>query len=208
MYKTKLAWICYWLSLVFLLHTQSSYAQEKPSLFLTPFDYTTSYLQNVCDRHQSYYNATLELKDALRGFELHALVRVGDFARLDENGALSVDNPGLSSLILDELASRAGFTWRDSFAITSGPDENHTWAELLEWSTDVYDLSAEYFTHTIDRYRRGIAFPEGLDNGYLIMVGLQPDSEQEEQQAALESCTVELMQCEFDALIMQVGDRP
>ena len=174
------------LSFSLLLATQSlflkvSYAQEKPSLFLTPHDFNTSYRQNVCERHDLYYNGTIQLKDSIRGMQLNTLLRVGDSGRLDSTGALDETNPGLFVYVLDELASRAGFTWRDSFAITSGPDENHTWAELLEWSTDVYDLSAEYFTHTIDRYRRGIAFPEGLDNGYLIMVGLQPDPEEKEE---------------------------
>jgi hypothetical protein len=33
--------------------------------------------------------------------------------------------------ILDEIAKRGGFTWRNPFPVTKGPGENHTWSGCM-----------------------------------------------------------------------------
>ena len=46
--------------------------------------------------------------------------------------------------LMDELANRAGFTWRDSFGIYDGPKQGDTWTDLLDEMVDNgYPLNTE-----------------------------------------------------------------
>ena len=47
---------------------------------------------------------------------------------------------GLTAELMDELARRAKFTWRDSFGIFRDPG-NETWTDVLVWGIDTYDVS-------------------------------------------------------------------
>jgi hypothetical protein len=150
-------------------------AQDFPSLNLPLFSEEVSYRQNVCDRHDSYYNGAFELRDALEGFELHPLITIGQYFHLDKNGAIDEEDPGLLVAILDELAKRGSFTWRNSFAVTEGPGENHTWTDLLAWGTESYDVSVDWYIKNVERLRIGTGFPEGFVDASFILVGFKED---------------------------------
>ena len=55
------------------------------------------------------------LADALRGLDLHPAIAAAEYVVLDEDGRLDEDYPGLLPTLLDEIARRAGFRWRNSF---------------------------------------------------------------------------------------------
>ena len=79
---------------------------------------------NVCDRQRRFSNGELQLRDTLSVF-------IADFASIDSAKALfelSEDGtiplkPGIVAVLLDELARRAGFTWRNRF-VSDIIDEN------------------------------------------------------------------------------------
>lgn len=136
----------------------------------TNFYNATSYVDNVsfrsnfCPLHRLAESGELSLKDALRGQQ----ISVGLFRyqlNEDETGEYRINelNPGAGIRFLDELASRAGFTWRDTFGILDSPKSaaNQTWGGLLEWSVDTYDLVGDWYLRTIERLGNGIVFPEG-----------------------------------------------
>ena len=151
-------------------------AQETPTLNLPQFSLNISYRQDVCDRHDRYYNDELPLRDALQGFQLNTLQRSGTYLNLDdETGAINEEDPGLIADIMDELAIRAGFTWRNSFGVTTGPGENKTWADLLEWGVESYDVSVDWWVHSPERLKLGIGFPAGFIHASYIMVGITED---------------------------------
>ena len=60
---------------------------------------------------------------------------------------IAEQNPGLFAVILDEVAKRAGFSWRDSYAafepIDAVLDEGKTWTDLLQWQTQNFDIAME-----------------------------------------------------------------
>src|SRR5210317_753986 len=64
-------------------------------------------------------NSSIELLNALRGRNISIAVEYGegfDFFLYDPNEPLSMANPtGMISTLLDELARRGGFAWRDTF---------------------------------------------------------------------------------------------
>lgn len=74
-------------------------------------------------------DASLELNDALRGRNLSVAVQYGpgfDFFQYDPDEDLSATNPsGMIASLLDDLAERAGFSWRYSFVAY---DTNATYA--------------------------------------------------------------------------------
>ena len=50
--------------------------------------------------------------------------------------------PGFMVEILDEVAKRAGFTWRDSYSLFRDPEKlGKTWTDLVQWQVKSYDMS-------------------------------------------------------------------
>ena len=163
------------------LFLQPTAAQEYP-LYDTPkFDYGTSHRTNVCSRSKLLLNDTItDVKDALRGLELSVILvdyqGTGDGAlfSLDSDGKIPEVDPGLFVVLLDELASRAGFTWRDSFGthspLNSTTDGNQTWTDILVWATDTYDISVDYWSKLASRLNMGVSFPEGWYDSSIVLV--------------------------------------
>ena len=85
-----------------------------------------------------------------------------------------VTDEGAMAQIFNELAKRAGFNWRDSYGIVEIPDavehENKTWNDLLMWSSDVYDVSVDWWIETPARKATGIFFPAGWFDASLMLV--------------------------------------
>lgn len=148
-------------------------AQEKPSLLAEPYTYDQIYRQDVCDLHDKYYSNQITLRDALNGFELHPLLNVESeiYFNLNEDGSIDEIAPGIVAEILDELAERAGFTWRNSFAIIDATGgKNRTYTEMLNWGTEVFDIAGNWFLPLTTRMELGIDFPEGIVDSSMIMV--------------------------------------
>ena len=153
--------------------TRTTTAQEIPTLNLPQNSLNVTHRQSVCDRHDKYYTGELELRDVLQGLELHTLQRAGLYLNLDpETGAIDEEDPGLIADIMDELALRAGFTWRNSFGVTDGPAENRTWTDLLEWGVEAYDVSVDWWIHSSERLKVGIGFPAGFVDASYILISL------------------------------------
>jgi hypothetical protein len=48
--------------------------------------------------------------------------------------------------VLDEVARRAGFTWRESYSIFYDPEKyGKSWTDLLKWQVRSYDMSGEWW---------------------------------------------------------------
>jgi hypothetical protein len=142
----------------------------------TGFNYNTntSYRTNVCERHRDVYGGEIELRDALSGLELS--VFMPNYADTSDrimfqliDGKIPESDPGLFVVILDELAKRAKFSWRNNFGTAKGTNGT-TWTDLLKWSTDTYDISADYWARTDERRLLGISFLEGFYDNSMIIV--------------------------------------
>ena len=95
---------------------------------------------------------------------------------LTENGTIPQNRSelGLTAVILDEVAERAGFTWRNRFgsdkSINEAEDGNKTYTDLLIWSTDTYDISADIWGRSNERKARGVNFVEFFyDNSFILV---------------------------------------
>mmetsp|Transcript_2560 Transcript_2560/g.6460 ORF Transcript_2560/g.6460 Transcript_2560/m.6460 type:complete len:127 (-) Transcript_2560:430-810(-) len=96
-------------------------AQEAP-LFRTPIldPNATSHRQSVCDLQAQIFNGTLQLRDALEGFQLRPMLIESDISSFflpPGTEVLPTEKAGIIIYILDALAERAGFTWRQSYGI-------------------------------------------------------------------------------------------
>ncbi|CAB9528614.1 NMDA receptor subtype of glutamate-gated ion channels with high calcium permeability and voltage-dependent sensitivity to magnesium. Mediated by glycine. This protein plays a key role in synaptic plasticity [Seminavis robusta] len=158
-------------------------AQQAPAISIPQFTEDTSLRarQNVCDRYQRYDEGEVELRQALDGLQLHPVATAGGSSfKLDDAGKIDNVNPGYYVVILDELAKRAGFTWRDSFGMTNRlpPDTNRTYTELLDWGTDYYDFMVGAYDKTLTRLQMGISFQEGIyDSSYILIGAAEPTSD-------------------------------
>lgn len=122
----------------------------------------------------------ITLSDALKGLNLSVVLTDYQseanqpFFTLNEEGVIDEENPGLFAIILDELARRAGFSWRNSYGvvlpINSTTDGNKTWTDLLLWEVETFDISAGRWDRSIARMSREIAFPEGWYDSSMIVV--------------------------------------
>lgn len=135
--------------------------------------------QNVCERHLRFQNDTsLKLTDALEGLQLRTSIVEGKFFHTREGPTGRIVDPvypGIIGLLLDELATRAGFTWRDSWALLREPQSgaNETFTELLAWSAEFFDVSAFWWDNTVERLQLGLSFPDGYVDGSFILVGVE-----------------------------------
>jgi hypothetical protein len=155
-------------------------SSESPSLFADKFDYSKSFRTNVCQQQEMLFNGTVALPDALRGLNLtvsftnYQAGKEVDFFTLVNNTVQS----GYYTVIMDEVARRAGFSWRNSFGVYTPRDQldgNKTWMDILLWAIATYDISVEKWAQTVDRMAMGASFPTGFwDSSVVLAEIVQP----------------------------------
>lgn len=160
-------------------------AQQRPAFNTPKFDNTTTHRQDMCGRQRQLFNDEIDLADALKGLNLTVvLTQTENFFSLNDQGEIKKENPGMFVVLLDELARRAGFQWRNTFGVVAeldpGEDEA-TWSDLLQWETDTYDLSVEIWSKKASRIARAISFPEGWHDSSIILVERMKQSGDETQ---------------------------
>lgn len=168
---------------------------DVPKYTITPLkNESVIYRQDVCDRHEEFYNGTVTLKDALDGMQLrpYFVTGLGDLSPVKNNdGTIPRDSLEPAIRILDILAGRAGFTWRKSYGASGLPtsstedgdgngngngedDKNNSPSinEVLKWSAETFDLVAMNIVKTQDRSSNGNSFLEGNIDSSIVMVGV------------------------------------
>jgi len=162
------------------------HAQQRPS-FETPKFVPVNKRTNVCDRQQLLFEEKIDLRDALRGLNISVAITNYKVPNEDKfftlvDGKIKEKDPGLYAVIMDELAERAGFEWRNSFAaidpVDPEVDGNATWSDMLEWEVQNFDIAADYWGRSEERIARGISFPKGWYDGSIILAtSLEPDDD-------------------------------
>ncbi|CAB9518315.1 receptor subunit 1 [Seminavis robusta] len=151
-------------------------AQQAPVYNVAQFSNDTSLRvrQDVCERYRRYDQGDVELRLALDGMALRPLAIASNFFQLDDEGKIDANNPGHQVDVLDELARRAGFTWRDSFGTTGflPPDTTRTYTDLLMWGADYFDFFVARWANSLERLQSGITFPQGFYDDSLILVAV------------------------------------
>ena len=173
-------WSCI-LVMYLALCSCTCYGQEKPTLTLDWFNYSRSLRQSVCERQAQIDNSTLQHRNALSGLNLSTCLYMDNrYFRFDEDGAIDAEYPGLIGVLMDELAKRGGFAWRNSFGIfnNSNLPEDRDFSDLLGWTVWAYDISAAHWSKTIDRIAAGVTYPEGWYDGRMIMIGINDEDSQ------------------------------
>lgn len=146
-----------------------------------------SHRQDVCSRYDQFRSGEIELRYALDGMALRPILRLNEFFHYDKETGIDPDDPGLMATLLDEVASRAGFTWRDSFAILERPSEpvinNITWTftDLLAWSVDSYDVAINWWDQSVERMERGVAYMEPWFDGSVILIDKEDPVEEKDR---------------------------
>jgi len=136
---------------------------------------------NVCQRYQRIENGTVKLENALSGLNLTILVSTGQYVN-SEKGIIKEDSPGLIIEILDELAERANFSWNNSFDIVGDEDQGR-WEDVLLKGVENYDVYADWWVHSINRFENGVTFPAGwFTSADFIMVARKDGNSKELQQ--------------------------
>jgi Ligand-gated ion channel len=162
-------------------------AQQFPLDVVKKFDRNTSYRTNICDRQLMLWNGTLELPLALSGLQLSVSLtnyqegKETYFFSLTE-GHIPMSNPGLFAVILDELAKRAEFEWRNSFfaypPLDPLTDGNKTWTDILTWAIDTFDIAMERWAYTPERLNIPASFPLGWYDNSIVLAELIQKSSQ------------------------------
>ena len=167
-------------------------AQEAVSLYAPQFETSICHKQNYCDRQREIYNGTKKIPDALSGLKLNCGILVYEskeerefYFNLRDDGTIDEKDPGLFAEILDEVARRGNFTWRDSFGILRDPRvyNNKTWVDLLDWSIQTYDVSVDYWMKAETRLARGIYFPEGFFDSSIVVISHKDQAQIEDDTA-------------------------
>jgi len=163
---------------VLLLHSLAHANGQKPTWADVTFDPAVNRRGDWCPQMIAVNNGTMNLRDVMRGIKLSISIPdpigytpVG-FVNVDADGAIMIEKEGGFMIeVLDELARRAGFTWRDSFAFFSTPESfGKTWTELVQWQIQAYDMSGEWWIPTIGRRQLGISFLQGFYDSSLVLI--------------------------------------
>ncbi|KAL3929982.1 MAG: hypothetical protein SGBAC_011966 [Bacillariaceae sp.] len=118
----------------------------------------------------------MKLEDVLRGLKLNVVVGAYAGSYFNYNNETGIQPyGGIVAEIMDELAERAGFTWRDSFGIYDVPSGgvNETWTDLLVWSIDSYDLTIDWWAKSLARMNLGVAFLRDWYDSSIILISKQ-----------------------------------
>ena len=150
----------------------------NPDLSQKPFDTSISFRQNFCEEQKRFQRGELEINLALEGRYLNiALVPSNNFVKRNRtDNSLDVDYPGLQVVLMDEVARRGKFTWRDSFYFVDTLPKGSTWTQYLAWMVDSYDVSVSWWYASPEREALGISFPMGWYDGTSIIVEKKKDS--------------------------------
>lgn len=158
-------------------------AQQAPTLTTIPqfsFDHGDGFRTDVCDRQHLLSEGQIGLRDVLVGLNLSVAMtnyagipNEARFFALNDDGVIDPDDPGLFVVIMDEIARRAGFEWRNSFLAVELPPPDKSWSDLLVWETTHFDIAADYWARSAARMREGVAFPHGWYDGSIVMVTRQ-----------------------------------
>lgn len=142
-----------------------------------------TYRQNLCGRYLQFLEGEFELKDALSGLQLNTVMAnyKGAYFNYDPNTGIDWEYPGLQAVIMDELANRGKFTWRDSFGVFMEPN-NATWTELLIWSADTYDVSVDWWSRSLERLSMGVSFTRPWYDSGTILVEREVDEGEETEE--------------------------
>lgn len=158
-------------------------------------DDVLSFRNDFCDLAQRVLVLQeVTLGDALQGVDLHTALMQGEFVQWEleyndaadptrvTNRTLATDYPGLVPALLDELCARAGCRWRNTYAAPSYEDlpDDRSFLDLLLWTTDVYDLTADWWMRSVARLQAGTTFTEPWYDATIIMVAIQSDSAEED----------------------------
>lgn len=162
-------------------------AQEAPAFSTVKWETNVTHRTNVCERYAQWRSGQVPIYDSLSGLNLSVVFTnfiddpgyEGLFS-LTEDGVVSEDSPPLHAKIMDAIALKAGFEWRNSFGVIEPLDgrdinNNQTWGEILHWSTMVFDISMNEWERSTKRVGRGTSFPEGFLDSSTIVVQLHKE---------------------------------
>ena len=162
-------------------------AQEAPFFPTEKFEEGVMHRTNMCERHRQLYLDEISLPDALRGLNLSVVLTdywepiSQEFFTLTKDGVINAERPPLFAVIMDELARRAGFAWRNSFGVVKPlnkeKDINKTWSDLLEWEVNTYDIAMGKWDRTTSRIANEISFPEGWYDASIILVHAEKEED-------------------------------
>lgn len=155
--------------LLVLLFTKC-YSQEKPFFNTTMYAKNITHRQNFCPLHRNVTLGLVSRKDALKGMNLHTALY--DY-QLNEYDEINPTNPTIGIRIMDALAQRAEFNYRNTYGVIKLPNktDGEDYDDQLDWLLNVYDITADYFMNTVERKSRGVIYPaSGWFDASTIMV--------------------------------------
>lgn len=126
--------------------------------------------QDFCLRY-SRESSEEDISSALNGTQLNVYAKSGKYFLYDKATGFNPEYPGIHARMMDHIAQKGGFTWRDSFGEWGEEEKgNSSFTELLQWGTDKYDLLLGTYTPSTERMKGGVSFVKGHFDGSLILI--------------------------------------
>eukprot|EP00536_Pseudo-nitzschia_multiseries_P016167 jgi/Psemu1/117898/gw1.1035.7.1 len=121
-----------------------------------------------------------DISTALSGAEVQILFKAGKYSIYDKETGFDPDYPGIHVKMMDQIAERGGFTWRNSFGVWFEEEKgSRSFTEVLRWGTEKYDALIGTYTPSTERMKYGISFATGHFDGSLIFVRDVPPAKTE-----------------------------
>jgi len=176
------------LMLLLLLATSQAQAQDYPLPSLEPFPKgdNRTHRTDVCRNFVDYATGKVAIRDALKDLSLTVGIvdqQNGRYINFTATDAIDKEKPGIFIVILNELARRGQFTWKNSYAFVKPPKDEinpetglkYNWTDVLHEAVLNYDFTFAEWVHTQERRERGISFPTGWFDASTILVRYSED---------------------------------
>ncbi|KAJ1466514.1 hypothetical protein T484DRAFT_1922252 [Baffinella frigidus] len=129
------------LLLLLALVSEASAKMETKKWDREPLTDGPTYRTDMCAISQKVIDGEVKLRDALIGLNISLIIRDYPlFFNINENGTINDGGyPGLIPRLLDDVAGRGGFRWRNSWGMMKHPAPK-SWTEMLVWGVEHYDI--------------------------------------------------------------------
>jgi len=132
----------------------------------------TDQRNNYCEIYKQVQLGNIDRRNALNGLN----ISIGVLPYVVDQKTGKLDQNYIAIKVLDEVARRGRFFYKDSFGVVANPAANETYTDTLLFILDHYDVAVDWWIRSFERTVLGISWAKGWYDSSTIMIVKKDDS--------------------------------
>jgi len=133
---------------------------------------STDQRNNYCEIYKQVQLGNIDRRNALNGLN----ISIGVLPYVVDQKTGKLDQNYIAIKILDEVARRGRFFYKDSFGVVAEPTGNETYTDTILSILDNYDVAVDYWLRSLERTILGISWAKVWYDSSTIMIMKKDDS--------------------------------